>query len=51
MKLFETFFLHATGAFCVRPAKGIVNCKYNQPRPQGFSRPIHFLREKPWDRG
>ena len=23
----------------------------SQPRPQGFSRPTHFLREKPWGRG
>ena len=27
------------------------NVKWVQPRPQGFSRPIHFLREKPWGRG
>ena len=24
---------------------------FAQPRPQGFSRPTHFLREKPWGRG
>ena len=23
----------------------------SQPRPQGFSRPTHFLREKPWGQG
>ena len=25
--------------------------KRAQPRPQGFSFPTHFLREKPWGRG
>ena len=28
-----------------------INKTDSQPRPQGFCRPIHFLREKSWGRG
>ena len=43
--------LHMPQEHCARPAKGKLSCKYNEPRPQGFSRPTHFLREKPWGWG